>query len=73
MLHGGERKLDELREVKEVMSLRELLEMKGLSASCTASGHPSVIARSHRRRGHPPYMEARLLRFARNDIEIREA
>jgi hypothetical protein len=35
MLHGGGRKLDDLRELKGEISLRELLEMKGLPASCT--------------------------------------
>jgi hypothetical protein len=35
MLHGGGRKLDDLREVKGEVSLRELLEMKELPASCT--------------------------------------
>ena len=30
MLHGGGRKLDDLREVKGEISLRELLVMKGL-------------------------------------------
>ena len=35
MLHGGGRKLDDLRELKGEVSLRELLDMKGLPASCT--------------------------------------
>jgi len=35
MLHGGGRKLGELREIKGEVSLRELLEMEGLPASCT--------------------------------------
>jgi len=35
MLHGGGRKLDDLRELKGEVSLRELLEMKELPASCT--------------------------------------
>ena len=35
MLHGGGRKLDDLRELKGEVSLRELLEMEGLPASCT--------------------------------------
>jgi hypothetical protein len=35
MLHGGGKKLDDLREIKGEVSLRELLEMKGLPASCT--------------------------------------
>ena len=35
MLHGGGKKLDELREIKGEISLRELLEMDGLPASCT--------------------------------------
>jgi hypothetical protein len=35
MLHGGGKKLDDLRELKGEASLRELLEMKGLPASCT--------------------------------------
>ena len=35
MLHGGGKKLDDLRELKGEVSLRELLEMKGLPASCT--------------------------------------
>ncbi len=34
-LHGGGKKLDDLRELKGEVSLRELLEMKGLPASCT--------------------------------------
>ena len=35
MLHGGGKKLNELREIKDEASLRELLEMEGLPASCT--------------------------------------
>jgi len=35
MLHGGGKKLDDLRELKEEVSLRELLEMKDLPVSCT--------------------------------------
>jgi len=35
MLHGGGRKLGELREIKGEVSLRELLQMEGLPASCT--------------------------------------
>ena len=35
MLHGGGKKLEELREIKGEVSLRELLEMEGLPASCT--------------------------------------
>ncbi len=35
MLHGGGRKLEELREIKGEVSLRELLGMKGLPASST--------------------------------------
>ena len=35
MLHGGGKKLDDLREIKGEASLRELLEMKELPASCT--------------------------------------
>lgn len=35
MLHGGGRKLEDLREIKAEISLRELLEMKELPASCT--------------------------------------
>jgi len=35
MLHGGGRKLEELREIKAETSLRELLGMKELPASCT--------------------------------------
>ena len=35
VLHGGGKKLDDLRELKGQVSLRELLEMKGLPASCT--------------------------------------
>mgnify|MGYP001059217349 CR=1 FL=1 len=35
MLHGGGKKLEDLREIKGEMSLRELLEMKELPASCT--------------------------------------
>ena len=33
MLHGGGKKLDDLRELKGELSLRELLEMKELPAS----------------------------------------
>jgi len=35
MLHGGGRKLDDLRELRGEVSLRELLEMEGFPASCT--------------------------------------
>ena len=35
MLHGGGKKLEDLREVKGEMSLRELIKMKELPASCT--------------------------------------
>jgi hypothetical protein len=35
MLHGGGKKLNELRELKDEASLRELLEMENLPASCT--------------------------------------
>jgi len=35
MLHGGGKKLNELREIKGEISLRELVEMEGLPASCT--------------------------------------
>ena len=35
MLHGGGKRLEDLREVKGEVSLRELLEMKELPASCT--------------------------------------
>ncbi len=35
MLHGGGRKLDDLRELRGEVSLGELLEIKGLPASCT--------------------------------------
>ncbi len=35
MFHGGGKKLEELREIKAEMSLRELLEMESLPASCT--------------------------------------
>jgi hypothetical protein len=35
MLHGGGKKLEDLREIKGEMSLRELLEMESLPASCT--------------------------------------
>jgi len=35
MLHGGGRKLEDLREVEAEVSLRELLGMKSLPASCT--------------------------------------
>ena len=35
MLHGGGRKLEDLREIKGEVSLRELLEMENLPASCT--------------------------------------
>lgn len=35
MLHGGGKKLEDLREVKGEKSLRELLEMDGLPVSCT--------------------------------------
>ena len=37
MLHGGGKKLEDLREIKGEMSLRELLEMEELPASCTIS------------------------------------
>jgi len=35
MFHGGGKKLEDLREIKSEMSLRELLEMESLPASCT--------------------------------------
>jgi hypothetical protein len=35
MFHGGGKKLEDLRELKGEMSLRELLEMESLPASCT--------------------------------------
>jgi len=35
MLHGGGKKLEDLREIKGEISLRELLQMKELPASCT--------------------------------------
>ena len=35
MLHGGGKKLEDLRELKAETSLRELVEMKELPASCT--------------------------------------
>ena len=35
MFHGGGKKLEDLREIKAELSLRELLEMEGLPASCT--------------------------------------
>lgn len=35
MLHGGGKKLEDLREIKGEVSLRELLEMKNLPTSCT--------------------------------------
>jgi hypothetical protein len=35
MLHGGGKKLDDLRELKGEVSLGELLEMKGIPACCT--------------------------------------
>ena len=35
MLHGGGKKLEDMRELKGEISLRELLEMKELPASCT--------------------------------------
>lgn len=35
MLHGGGKKLNELREIKGEVSLRELLQIEGLPASCT--------------------------------------
>lgn len=35
MLHGGGKKLEEVREIKGEVSLRELLEIEGLPASCT--------------------------------------
>jgi len=35
MLHGGGKKLEDLREIKAELSLRELLEMESLPASCT--------------------------------------
>ena len=36
MLHGGGKKLEDLREIKGEVSLRELLGMKELPSSCTA-------------------------------------
>jgi hypothetical protein len=38
MFHGGGKKLEDLREIKGEMSLRELLEMESLPASGTI-GH----------------------------------
>jgi len=35
MLHGGGKKLEDLREIKGETSLRELLEIEELPASCT--------------------------------------
>jgi hypothetical protein len=35
MFHGGGKKLEDLREIKGEMSLRELLDMESLPASCT--------------------------------------
>ena len=35
MLHGGGKKLEDLRELKAEISLRELVEMNELLASCT--------------------------------------
>ena len=35
MLHGGGKKLEDLREIKGETSLRELLDMEKLPASCT--------------------------------------
>lgn len=35
MFHGGGRKLEDLREIKAEISLRELLEMRELPATCT--------------------------------------
>jgi len=35
MLHGGGKKLEDLRELKGEVSLRELVEIKELPASCT--------------------------------------
>ena len=35
MFHGGGKKLEELREIRAEMSLRELVEMERLPASCT--------------------------------------
>jgi hypothetical protein len=35
MFHGGGKKLEDLREIKGEISLRELLEMESLPASCT--------------------------------------
>jgi hypothetical protein len=35
MLHGGGKKLEDLRELKGKVSLRELVEIKELPASCT--------------------------------------
>ena len=35
MFHGGGKKLEDLREIKAEVSLRELLEMKELPATCT--------------------------------------
>jgi hypothetical protein len=35
MLHGGGKKPEDLKELRGEVSLRQLLEMKELSASCT--------------------------------------
>ena len=40
MLHGGGKKLEDLREVKREISLRELTEMEELPASCTVGDWP---------------------------------
>jgi hypothetical protein len=43
MFHGGGKKLEDLRELKDEMSLRELLDMESLPASCTIGCIGSVV------------------------------
>ena len=37
MMHGGGKKLEDLREIRAEMSLRQLMRIKELPASCTLS------------------------------------
>ena len=47
MLHGGGKKLDDLREVKGEVSLRELLEIKELPVGDEAFSPTSVVSHLH--------------------------
>ncbi len=48
MFHGGGKKLEDLREIRGEGSLRELLEMKGLPASCTVGDWLRRMGRDRR-------------------------